>query len=218
MKRILEILIVLILLSGCGHRYKIDREKIKLSYKIDHGFTIYQLTVNKLGINNFPVEYEKKEIAFCVPNKNPGRERIEKNLPSNTLEIYDRWWEKQKIIHDSLAKLEPENRIIKSTDKNESARISFNAIHVRDSIINEHFSFEPADIIYFKRKNESFWWRTENYLNPDLEILPVDFEEGIWYKIKFSNQSCYTDDFYFRFNDEGQVITNHIEGYCGAPW
>jgi len=209
---------MILLLSGCSHRYHINQKRLKLSYRIDHGFTVYQLDILQLDSNNCPKDYEKNAVAYCVTNCFPSQTKIHKVLPPEALIIYLEIIDLRKSISDSLSKLKPSDRIMVSSDTSLASRKYFQSERMYDSIIETHFSFKPAKTIFFNKKNRSYWWRFESYSSEDIELLPFEFIAEVWYKIEFSNESCYTDDYYFKFDGSGKVKTKHREYHCGAPW
>ena len=212
MKKPSYILILSLIFISCGKSYDIDKESLELSYKIDHGFEIYQLDVTEFDSENNPKEYEQTSIVHCVPNNHPSTERFDKVVPKKTAELYRDSWKKQREIAERNG-----NKIDDKTN-NKDMDLFIKTELARDSIMKKYFPFEPDDEIYFNKENKNYWWRTGNYTSEDLKEFPHKFKDEVWYKIEFSNQNCYTDDFFFKFKKNGTVKTNHKEGNCGAAW
>lgn len=212
MKKLIYILIIPLILLSCRKSYDIDKESLKLSYKIDHGFEVFQLNVTEFDFENYPKEYKQTSIAHCIPNNLPSAIRFDKVVPEKAANIYQDSWNKQREIAERNG-----NKIDgKTNDKDMDMFIKTEL--ARDSIMKKYFPFEPDDEIYFNKGNENYWWRTGDYTSEDLKEFPHTFKEEVWYKIEFSNQSCYTDDFFFKFENNGTLKTNHKEGNCGAAW
>jgi hypothetical protein len=213
MKKTLLIFLIFISCSkSFEEEYEINDNKLTLSYKIDHTFEIHKLTILTLNSNNFPLEYIIAETIKCEPNNRPSKFRIDKTIPKEKYIERQEAWDIQKEISERYGNVFSDDKMT-SED-----RYAYNkAERIRKIIFREYFPFIPQNEIHFTKKNENYWWRFKKQKN-DLPLLPIKFEEEIWYKISFSNQSCYIDDFYFKFNKNRDVITRTKQGNCGAAW
>ncbi|MCP4051775.1 MAG: hypothetical protein GY739_01715 [Mesoflavibacter sp.] len=80
---------------------------------------------------------------------------------------------------------------------------------------------ESYRTFHFKKANgekEFEWkWRIDTNM-VFLDTLPMKFKNDTWYLLNLSNQSCYIDELFFKFFENGKVIKFHNEGNCGAAW
>lgn len=182
---------------------------------MDHGFSIYELTVISFDKKNNPVDYNQTLVANCIPNSSPCKTRIKNELSENSFELNNNYWKEFRKVKDSLTKHNPNKKIFNSMDTSKLSKKMFNLDRKRDSIIADNFIFKPKKTIYFYKKNINYWWRVNGYISEDLESLPFTFKKRIWYKISFSNQSNYMNYLFFKINEDNSIEKNHIKGYIG---